>query len=174
MKCINIVQTLGRWYSARLLCQCTQISTYNVQERHAPSIGFCSCRCDFCVWILFVLRIEVGATAKRWKHQEVKAWKWQLVYTASGYDWRCIMVILYNPESSITQHTHQCACRLSGLLKLWIRLNKLVNHHLLGMCCCCLFSRVSLYGAVVASNLWVCTICKMSCALSLGFWLGLC
>ena len=64
-----------------------------------------------------------------------------------------IMVILYNPESSITQHTHQCACRLSGLLKLWIRLNKLVNHHLLGKCCCCLFSRVSLYGAVVASNL---------------------
>ena len=44
------------------------------------------------------------------------------------------------------------ACCLSILLKLWTPLNKQLNHHSLGMCCCCLFSKVSLYSKNVKTG----------------------
>lgn len=91
MQCIhNTLQTIaGDIVPDCDIAVLTLQRTYNVQERHAPSCGVRSCRCYICVWILFVQRIEVSATAKWWKRQEIKAWKWQLVYTASRYRWWC-------------------------------------------------------------------------------------
>ena len=82
-------------------------------------------------------------------------------YLALGQNWQGVREILHNRRSHITQHrptspNSLVTYRLSILLKRGTQLNKQLNCHSLGKCCCWLFSWVSLYGAITAHRVRDC------------------
>jgi len=86
-----------------------------VKERHTASVGFrCSGR-GFYLWILFLQWTEVVAAAKRWQRQEIKAWKWQLVYTASGYSWSLQLYEVASVMWELMPLFLCCFCRMQAL-----------------------------------------------------------